>query len=360
MQHAGDVYTLLVGNLHEHSEISSCWPAGTDGTLHDDYRYGLCSEGYDFVGITDHGYSLTEIYWRKHLRLADFYNDPSHFVALPSVEWTLSNRRAFEIRRGAGHRNIIFGSTRDARNFIRNSDEVYSVRNPETEDAEKLWKHIHEAGLDCVSIPHHPADEVHACCWEARDEELEPIVEIFQCRGNAEYRGAPRMINLERHRPTENDKAFVDYALRQKGHKLGFIASGDHNSMGVGLACLWVKEVSRQGILEALRSRRVFATTGDQVVMDFRVNDALQGQSTTIAGPPRLFFDVTAASQIESVEILRNSRVIHSIRPKGGGHTRLSGEYVDREYEREHGVLYYYARVKQKNDHLAWSSPVWL
>ncbi len=37
----GETYTLLRGNLHEHSENSNCWPAGTDGTLDDDFRYGL-------------------------------------------------------------------------------------------------------------------------------------------------------------------------------------------------------------------------------------------------------------------------------------------------------------------------------
>jgi len=144
MTHNGETYTLLLGNFHEHSEISSCWPAGTDGTLHDDYRYGLYSEGYDFMGITDHAYSQTEVYWRKHLRLADFYNDTTHFMAFPSVEFTLSNDRAFEIRSGAGHRNIIFNTSGDAKKYIKDKNQVYSVRNTETRDAIGLWKYIRE------------------------------------------------------------------------------------------------------------------------------------------------------------------------------------------------------------------------
>ncbi len=359
MTHNGETYTLLLGNLHEHSEISSCWPAGTDGTLHDDYRYGMYSEGYDFIGITDHAYSQTEVYWRKHLRIADFYNDPTHFVAFPSVEFTLSNDRAFDIKRGAGHRNIVFNTSADAKKYIRDKNQVYSVRNPETRDAEGLWKYIRDNEVDCISIPHHPADEVHACCWETRDEEIEPIVEIFQCRGNAEYRGAPRMINLERHKPTENDKGFIDYALREKKHKLGFIASGDHNSMGVGLACIWVKEISRKGILEALRSRRVFATTGDQIVVDFRLNGVVQGQSTKSNKKPKLTFAINAVNRIESVDILRNSKVIQTIKP-GKSTQKLSGEYVDEDFQTEKHVLYYYVRITQKNKHIGWSSPIWL
>ena len=359
INYRGETYTLLRGNLHEHSENSNCWPAGTDGTLHDDVRYGLYSEGYDFAGITDHGYSLNEVYYRKSLRMAEFYNDPEFFVALPAFEYTLSNKGALEIGRGVGHRNIFFADTFEAEKFIRNRDEIYCVNTPETPGAEKLWAFIHRAKVDCVAIPHHPADEVHACDWETHDAVIEPVVEIFQCRGNAEYRGAPRMINVSRHRPTANDKGFIDYALRDKKYRLGFVASGDHNSMGVGLACVWVREISRRGILEALRARRCFATTGDQMVVDFRVNGAWCGDTAAGGAAVKMTFSVEAMDDIARVEILRNSRVVHVHEPTATSR-KLVGEWTDPVPAREDGVLYYYARVTQKNNHLAWSSPVWV
>ena len=360
VKYRGETFTLLRGNLHEHSENSNCWPAGTDGTLHDDFRYGLYSEGYDFAGITDHGYSLTEICFRKSLRLADFYNDPDHFVALPSIEWTLSNNGKPEIGRGVGHRNIFFADVSEARKFVRNQDEVYSETNSEAADADKLWALIRKGNIDCVAIPHHPADEIHPCCWETRDEAIEPVVEIFQCRGNAEYRGAPRMINISRQQPlATSDKGFIDYALRDKQYRLGFVASGDHNSMGVGLACVWVKEVSRRGILEALRARRCFATTGDQTVVDFRVNGAWGGETVAGGSAVMMTFDVQAMDDIARVEILRNSRVVHVYEP-GAIARQAKGEWTDPAPVHDGRVLYYYARVTQKNNHLAWSSPVWV
>jgi len=360
LNYRGETYTLLRGNLHEHSENSNCWPAGTDGTLHDDFRYGLYSEGYDFAGITDHGYSLTEIYFRKSLRLAEFYNDPTCFVALPSVEWTLSNNGKPEIGRGVGHRNLFFADVNEAKKFVRNKDEVYSETNPEAHDAEKLWALIRKNKIDCVSIPHHPADETHPCCWDTRDEEIEPVVEIFQCRGNAEYRGAPRMINVSRHKPlATSDKGFIDHALRDKKYRLGFVASGDHNSMGVGLACVWVKEVSRRGILEALRARRCFATTGDQIVVDFRVNGVWGGETVVDVSKVEMTFNIDAMDDITRVEILRNSRVVYVHEP-GATTSQIKGAWTDATPVHEDGVLYYYARVTQKNSHLAWSSPVWV
>ena len=142
------------------------------------------------MGITDHGYSLNEVYWRKNLRMVNFYSDNATFVALPSLEWTLSNGRGnVDINPGAGHKNIFFPSTEEALKFIRNKDEVYSVNNEETKDAMALWHFLHKNNIDCLTIPHHPADEVHATDWEVHDEKYQPIVEIFQCRGNAEYPG---------------------------------------------------------------------------------------------------------------------------------------------------------------------------
>ncbi|MCF8362916.1 MAG: DUF3604 domain-containing protein [Prolixibacteraceae bacterium] len=358
MVYNGEEYTLILGDLHEHSEGSPCWPAGTDGTLHDDYRYGLYSEGYDFVGITDHAESMDETYWRKNLRVADFYNEDGLYVAIPSIEWTCLTPKGYnKIPKGVGHRNIIFASTGEAEKFVRNGKEMYSSNSPECDFAPKLWELIHEKSIDCVAIPHHVTDEMHPCDWSVRDEEIEPIVELFQCRGNAEYRGCPRENNLDRHHTTHCDEAFMDYALREKGYKIGFIGSGEHNNMGIGLAALWVKEVSRKGIIEALRARRCFGTTGDKIFMDVKVDNAFMGEIAKLNGVPEIQIKTQGQKEIERVELLRNSRVIKSWKPENADETFMV-KYIDEHYQKENDVLYYYVRVRQNDEHLAWSSPV--
>jgi len=62
---------------------------------------------------------------------------------------------------------------------------------------------------------------------------------------------------------------------------------------------------------------------------------------------------------IARVEILRNSRVVHVCEPAAPSR-KAGGEWTDLAPTRDEGVLYYYARVTQKNNHLAWSSPVWV
>jgi hypothetical protein len=358
MVHEGEEYTLLLGDLHEHSEGSYCWPAGTDGTLHDDYRYGLYSEGYDFVGMTDHTSSMDEPFWRKNLRTADFYNEDGFFIAIPSAEWTLSPPQDYQtIPRGVGHRNVIFASTREAEKFIRNGKEIYSEFSPECDSSPKLWQLIRAKKIDCVAIPHHVSDSSHPVCWQVRDEDIEPVVELFQCRGNAEYPGCPRENNLNRHQTTHHKEAFVDYALREKGYRLGFIGSGEHNNMGVGLAALWVKEVSRKGIIEALRARRCFGTTGDKIVIDFKVNNALMGKIVKLNDIPEIFICTTGVKPIRQIDLIRNSRALKSWVPEPGT-TTFSVQYADNDYKREKDVLYYYVRITQVNEQIAWSSPV--
>jgi hypothetical protein len=345
----GVVYNLVYGNLHEHSENSPCWSAGTDGTLHEDYRFGLFSEGYNFVGLTDHGYSLNELYWRKNIRLADFYNDPPYFVALPAMEWTLTAKGDLESVFGAGHYNVIFASSEDARKFIRNSKEVYNVNTPESSNSKLLWELLHEKQINCITIPHHPADKAHPVDWNVHDDYYVPVVELFQCRGNGEYPGCPREINLERHNTTSSRRAFVDYALREKKYKMGFVASGDHNGMGVGVAALWVRDLSRESILEAMRSRRCFATTGDKMIVDLRMS----------GGPLSMDVKVKGQRELEKIEVLRNSRVIKAY-TVSGGKLDFSATYADESHQEENEVLYYYVRATQKNKEIAWSSPLWV
>ncbi len=356
----GETYTLLYGNLHEHSNSSHCWPAGTDGTLHDDYRFGMFSEGYDFIGITDHASSTTELYWRKSIRFADFYNESEKFVAIPSIEWTLqSDPNLDDIQHGAGHYNIIFASSEDARKYIRNKYEIYCPHTPESNISPALWEMLEKKDINCITIPHHSADKVHLMDWNVNNPKYVPMVEIFQCRGNNEYPGCPREKNISRHVSTHHKHAFIDYALKTKKYKMGFIASGDHNNMGVGVAALWVKEVSREGILEALRSRCTFATTGDKMVVSLKVNGAISGSTCYTDEVPKMEIEVKGQYPLEKIEILRNSKVIQEFKTDK---ETLAFEQVfsDHNYLDEDDILYYYIRVTQKNKALAWSSPIWV
>jgi len=140
---------------------------------------------------------------------------------------------------------------------------------------------------------------------------------------------------------------------------MGFIASGDHNSMGVGVAALWVKELSREGIMEALRSKRCFATTGDKMIVDFRLNGEIQGSMVKTNDAPKLNIIIKGQRELAKVEVLRNSKVIKEYN-LSNNEMVFSTEFVDMDFKKEGEVLYYYIRATQRNNEIAWSSPVWI
>ncbi len=352
IKRGGDTYTLLFGNLHEHTNISRCALRG-DGELHENMRFGLDVEKYDFVALTDHGYDLYEVAWRKTRRVARFYNDGPHFVALPAYEWTLSSPKKPP---GSGHRNVIFSSDAEAAQFIcERANNVYHCHMPESNLPDKVWQLLRDKKIKAVTIPHHTVDQVHPMDWDYHDPEYQCVVEIFQARQSCEHAGCPR----EQPRRTELPGGYVQDALA-RGYKMGFIASGDHNHMGLGLAALLVKEVSQEGVIEALRARRCYATTGDKIFIDFRINEAIMGEEIAVASRPHIQATIEAAAPLTSIVLFRDGRIIHELKADQlGGRKDYTIDLTDEEFDGSK-TNYYYVRALQDNNEIVWSSPIWV
>ncbi len=350
MRAGGEEFTLLYGNLHEHTLISRCWADGSDGTFDDNYRHGVGVEGYDFMALTDHGYDLYETAWRRSRRAAEFYNDPPYFIALQAYEWTFSGP---DKPAGSGHRNVIFGSDRDAARFLWEGKSVYDRHVEVSNRVDKLWNLLRDAKISAVTIPHHPADKAHPMDWGFHDPEFQRVVEIFQCRASAEHAGCPR----ETRNLTEHKGCYVQDALA-RGYRMGIIASGDHNAMGVGVAALWVREISRKGILEALRARRCYGTTGDKIFVDFRIDGRLMGEETVSSGNPRITAEVRGTSRLVEAVVFRNN---DALLRKGESDFESSNvlrlDFTDDAFSED---SYYYLRIMQNNNEIAWSSPIWV
>ena len=75
------------------------------------------------------------------------------------------------------------------------------------------------------------------------------------------------------------------------------------------MACL-AKELTRQSLWDAFAARRVYGVTGDRILLDFRLNDAVMGSVINVAGTRRIHIKVTGSDALDRIEILRNNRVI--------------------------------------------------
>jgi hypothetical protein len=388
----GQTYKIVRGDLHRHTEISM--DGAIDGSLWDLYRYAMNAVNFDFIAVTDHNYgawldtdepegrNTDDIYqyWRTQ-KSADLFHVPGRFTPLygyeRSINFPLGHRNIFHVRRG------VF-SYRVPRLHISERPELIE------RDAQGLWTYLRRT--EGVGIPHTSGTSM-GTDWRLRDDAVEPVTEIYQGDRNAyEDEGQPRAALRDNTGPGEAgrqpyQKGLVWNALGA-GYRMGFIASSDHYSTHISYANLLVPErvTTREDIQDALRTRRTYAST-DNIIVDFRAGDVLQGGDLTAAETPTFTVRVTGTEPILRIEIVKNNKVVYSAAPgREATLTYRDQSFADmsmmattqiRTWSRpEAGIrgrparpaAYYYVRVIQSysaaepevEGEIAWSSPIFV
>jgi hypothetical protein len=225
------------------------------------------------------------------------------------------------------------------------------------DDTKMLYRYLHEMDGVCAS---HTSATGMGTDWRDNDPKVEPIVEIYQGdRMSYELEGAPRTghdpktgalpINIAGWFP----KGFVNHAL-ERGYRLGFQASSDHWSTHISFFIVLAERNEREAILDAVKKRHCYAAT-DNIIVDFKSGEHVMGDEFTSRGPPALQLYVRGTNHLAKIEILRDSRVIHTIRPNSDQYRGLwtAPAAVGESH-------YYYVRVEQTDGELAWASPMWI
>jgi hypothetical protein len=338
----GKTLNLYFGDLHEHTDISVCNRVG-DQSVDESYQHMRDIARYDFACATDHGYNINSYLWTYLGKLARTNNDPGRFLTFLGEEWTSSFEKYSEEHPYGyyGHRNLVFADPYFPR--------WWNSRNGQT--PAQVWEQLREMNANFVQIPHQIADTGNVPTdWNFTDRHAQPVAEIFQIRGSYEYKGAPR----EAGRSTPKPGYFVQDAWA-RGVVIGVIAAPDHGG-GYGKAAVYAPELSRDAILDALRARHCYGTTAAKMLLDVRVNGHLMGEA--VADPPgervEVKMDIQCPGEIDRVEVCRNNRFIYTKQPKG---RKASLVFTDREPLP--GRSYYYVRVIQTDEEIAWTSPVW-
>jgi len=359
-------YSIVMGNPHEHTNHSLCKNNGADGTLDENYRYARDVQGHDFMAITDHDHDMYyEVAWRRTLRAADFHNDPPYFLALPAYEFSFLNWKTWGKTwiPALGSQILYFVSHVSAARFVKEDGSVYRVYDEESADPKKLLALLHKKGIkDAVLRPHQLTDYYSVSDWSIKDPEYRTVMEIFQIRGSHEHEGCPRQAKAHLIPRTTQKAAGVDGTWAQdalaKGQRMGLIACGDHNSTGTGTTVLLVREIGRQGIIEALTARRCYATTGDKIFVGFRVNGHLMGREIKANQNPRITAIIEGTAALQQTVIFKNNKVIHEKKEADlAGARDYRIDHVDDNFTED---SYYYLRVIQANNEIAWASPAWV
>ena len=334
---AADGRRTLFGDIHQHSAHSDGCGAPEEPYLRARYLYGD-----DFCALTDHesfiGKRIGPGEWRHLCEVAERHDQPGEFATLLAYEWT---GRMYP---GPGHKVV----------YLPPGGGPIVSRDDVPGGAE-LVARVKELGG--FAVPHHVG-------WTGADEDAhdpvgQPVWEICSCHGC--YLTADHPLGS---RGDLRDQ-MVEEVLR-RGRRFGFIACSDGHGLlfhhGVarkrdpfrcGLTAVQAESCSRESILQAIRARRCYATSGVPILLDLRVDGSPMGSELCVDGPVEVRAVASCATPIRSLSL--HGPAGELARELGDGTTL--GLALERAVTvRAGGFLY--ARVEQEDGEMAWSSPV--
>ncbi len=357
LQVTTDGFRVLWGDLQNHSNFSD-----GSATPEDLFLYARDVAALDVVALTDHDHwgmlplAQHPEMWAEIHELNERFHEPGRFVTILGWEWT---------NWVYGHRHVL---------YFDSVGEVLSSIDADYEHPEQLWEALR--GKRAMTIAHHPAGGPVSIDWSiAPDPELEPVTEIVSVHGSSEALDSPSLI----YNPVPGN--FVRDAL-DRGYRFGFLGSSDGHdghpglahlaSPSGGLAAIVSNELTRDGVYEALRARRVYATNGPRILLrtcfgGYRLGAEIPvtADGGTAGGGPvpgippnTLVIQAIAPDLLSHVDVVRSGEVVQTVvcSSEEEEEERRSCSFALELAEIRAGE-YLYVRVAQRDGGLAWSSP---
>ncbi len=364
---------LFWGDLHSHSALSK------DAIGLDAFGFARDHADLDFFASSEHSTGdrndpgITDREWQLiQDRVRSFY-EPGRFVTLLAYECSLPAPYA--------HHNVYF-----------DSDQAPIYRKHEVKTLEELWHRL--SSHRAFTVPHHTGVHWAAARWE-KDHPLRPLFEIFSVHGQSELYDPQHPLSYDRltgippywtypigspsvpeaHRgmiPISSSAAGPHYARDAWAAdlRMGTIAASDDHTARPGqpywgLAAVWAERLDRESVFAGLLERRTYATTGQRIYLDFRVNGRLPGEVVVCDKPPRIEVEACGTDDLDWVEITAfdsSTRQYEVLRRWTPGDPYLRERMVDQDFS-DHA--FYYVRLRQRGlvDErvvMAWSSPIWI
>jgi hypothetical protein len=332
---------LIRGEFHRHSEVSM--DGGGDGTIIDQWRYIIDPAHMDWVGCCDHDNGGGREYsWWTTQKLTDIFYSPGRFAPMFSYERSVAYPE--------GHRNVVFVQ-RGVRPLPRlpKLDESVPGKAPDTQMFYDYLRAFNGLVASHTSATNMGTD------WRDNDPRVEPVVEIYQGdRQNYEMPGAPRANSEGDSIGGWRPKGFVNLAL-EMGYKLGFQASSDHISTHMSYCNLFVRDTTREAVLDAFQKRHVYGAT-DDILADVRCGAYMMGDVFSLEQAPELKVKLAGTAPFAKVHVIRNNQYVYTTEPR-----RAAVEFAWRDNAPIAGKMsYYYVRGEQEDGELVWASPMWI
>jgi len=369
---------LFWGYIHGHTNKS-------DGIrdLHE-YYTNMKNAGLNFGTSTehDHIWETSDNDFKEIREIVENNNQEGQFITLFGYEWGYWYT--------PGYGDICIYHNTNSIPILRSDTNKFNSTN-------KLIKNLLPHTQNILMIGHHTALRPGYRNWKYFNNQLEKLVEIYSTWGNQEYsfqQGNPlppryKFFGYGKYAKNrgpilEKIGSFVQDALRQ-GYKLGFTAGGDDHfgiypsgpldpDNGIypsGIMAIWVENLSRESLWQALNNRSCYGTTGPRVIIEFSLDKYTMGEIINLNQAKELENDrliklrIISPIEIEKIQLIRNNDVFME--------KRIDGKIYELNHQdpenfhnmamktpQDEKFLFYYLRIFLHHKNMAWSSPIWL
>lgn len=247
----------------------------------------------------------------------------------------------------------------------------------------KIYKGV--SSRDLLSIPCFTASRRFGYDFDQFNPDFERVVEIYNAWGCSERtreQGNPFPITGDVDQ--ENAAGTLLRAL-QRNIRFGFVAGGfddrgiydsffdgNQKQYSPGLTAVLCEKYTKESFIDALYQRRCYATSGPRIIVSFHITGLPMGSELSAASKPGLIVNrhlsgyVAGTAKLKTVEIIRNGEVLKTFSPSGldleyefDDMEPLSSVVLDDPMDRS-PFVFYYLRVTQEDQAVAWSSPIWV
>jgi hypothetical protein len=268
--------------------------------------------------------------------------------------------------------------------FSKENKPILRKKDLKNSSLKKIYKSFSPKEL--ISIPSFTMAKGIEYNFDQFEPEFERVVEIYNAWGSSEMtkkEGNPRPISS-----TTGVQEAADGSIQkalQRNCRFGFVAGGlddrgiyaelyesDQVQYTPGLTAIIAPAHTREALMEALYQRSCYATTGERIIVGLYLAGFPMGKEISTADKPGLTINrhlsgyVAGTTNLHKVEIVRNGKVIKTFEPH---QYFLDFTYDDMipldkvvipTKDKNPPFVYYYLRVTQEDEHMAWSSPIWV
>jgi hypothetical protein len=336
---------LLWGDLHGHTLFSD-----GRGTVEQFYDFAENVAGLDFCAVTDHDYQIVDWMWEHSKKVTNSVYKPGRFVTFQAYEWSGQSEVG-------GDHNVFF--LEDDPPLVR-CRSYYDYRNhqlyhgdlPQLNHVEDLFVKLAyiQENENIFCIPHYGGRPGNPSFHNPR---VQRMIEVFSEHQRSETWMTPFLLN---------------------GHRLGILASTDGHygnpgygylkevkdwdtqEIGMASVAVYAEELTRESVFRALYNRRVYATSGDRIILDVTADGRPMGSEIETDRAPTLSIKATGTAPIAVVQIKKNSESVQSFKPNAA---EFETTWTDPDFDPKKET-YYYVRLIQEDNEEAISSPIWV